>query len=181
MSTTTTTRQLNESVPSTTTTTVSPSLRPPQQTPIVPPPPPRPEPEPSYAVPASRLRRPVGAFKGGLIGFLLGVTLVGTIGYVQLLSDYTQASTQLLETVHELKQSTNNISNQLQRIQTVEHELNQLTSNMGSKKEIKDVRKELQTLFETQHLDQVELRARVWAIEQDIQLILKTANSTIRV
>lgn len=44
-----------------------------------------------------------------LIGFLLGVSLVGGYGYFRLLDDYKQASSALLLSVDELKRSTTQV------------------------------------------------------------------------
>lgn len=99
----------------------------------IPPPLPPPVPEPVEPAPVARVRRPIGAFRGGqvylrdtwtrpfvpcpltrtrflrLIGFLLGVTAVGGFGYFQLLDDYTKASSLLLMSVEELKSSTEQV------------------------------------------------------------------------
>ncbi|BGP20532.1 hypothetical protein JCM10213v2_008693 [Rhodosporidiobolus nylandii] len=79
-----------------------------------------PEPVPEPAAPVSRVRRPVGAFRGGIIGFLLGVSLVGGYGYFQLLDDYAKASRELLGSVEELRGSTEQMATHLPRTPSLE-------------------------------------------------------------
>jgi hypothetical protein len=54
-------------------------------------------------------RRPIGGFRGGLFGFILGVTLTGAVGYYYLLDEYHAASSLLLNSVEELQASTNRV------------------------------------------------------------------------
>ncbi|ORY73595.1 hypothetical protein BCR35DRAFT_354043 [Leucosporidium creatinivorum] len=146
-----------------------------------PPPPPAPEPEPAEPAPVARVRRPVGAFRGGLIGFLLGTTLVGGYGYFQLLDDYSQASSLLLLSVEELKTSTEQMASHIQRIERVERELGELVKTASSKKDVESLRKEYRKLIESEHLASIELRARVWGIEQDLHALTKHTSTSIRI
>ncbi|KAM0789942.1 hypothetical protein ACM66B_006782 [Microbotryomycetes sp. NB124-2] len=149
--------------------------------PIVSPLPPPPEPEQAYAAPAARVRRPVGAFRGGLIGFLLGSTIVGLIGYTQLLDTYTKHTAELSQSISSLRASIQQINSEESRIATLESQTTKLVKESSLKKDVDALRREFKSLHESEHLDHVELRARVWAIEQDIQLLLKSANSSVRV
>ena len=84
------------------TTPTAPTLDP------IAPPPPIPE-SITEPTPISRVQRPVGAFRGGFIGFLLGMTAVGGFGYMQLLDDYSRASNLLLASVEELRKTTGQV------------------------------------------------------------------------
>ncbi|KAK4048653.1 hypothetical protein OIV83_004623 [Microbotryomycetes sp. JL201] len=149
--------------------------------PLVSPLPPPPEPEQAYTAPAARVRRPVGAFRGGLIGFLLGSTIVGLIGYTQLLDTYTKHSAELSQSISSLRASIQRINSEQERIATLEQQTKQLVKDSSLKRDVDALRREFKSLHESEHLDHVELRARVWAIEQDIQLLLKSANSSVRI
>lgn len=59
---------------------------------------------------AKPIKRPVGAVRGSIIGFLLGITLTGGYGYFNLWEDYRSASSLLLGSVEELKTSTQAVS-----------------------------------------------------------------------
>ncbi|GAA5937934.1 uncharacterized protein JCM15063_005417 [Sporobolomyces koalae] len=134
----------------------------------VPPPLPAALPEASSVRSQQSIQQPVGAFRGGLIGFLLGLTAVGTYGYYSLLSDYSKASQQLLLSVQELQESTRIVTSQLDKINQLEDRIQRLEPKMVDKKELKSMREEYKRLTETQHLDLINLKAHVWSIEQDL-------------
>ncbi|BGP27874.1 hypothetical protein Rt10032_c14g5217 [Rhodotorula toruloides] len=125
----------------------------------------------------ARVRRPVGAFRGGLIGFLLGVSMVGGYGYFRLLDDYKQASSALLLSVDELKQSTTQMSTHLSRISSLESAISKLESSSATKKQVDSLRGEYTKLLESEHLEVLNLRAHVWGIEQDLHNLTKRDTS----
>ncbi|GAA5997674.1 uncharacterized protein JCM10292_001015 [Rhodotorula paludigena] len=144
-----------------------------------PPPPPilEPEPAPEPAVAVARVRRPVGAFRGGLIGFLLGISAVGGYGYFRLLEDYQKASQTLLVSVDELKGSTEQMATHLSRIATLERALAKLTDERATHAEVDSLRAEYRKLLEAEHLDVLNLKAHVWAVEQDLRNLTKRDTS----
>ncbi|CEQ41075.1 SPOSA6832_02754, partial [Sporobolomyces salmonicolor] len=166
---------------------------------------PEPEPIPEPPAPVERVRRPVGAFRGGLIGFLLGLSAVGSYGYFMLLHDYGEASRTLLDSVAELKRSTDKVrrgprwlslslcrpqsttaslffmTSHLRRIESVESTLSSLSSSAATKAELASLRDEYRKLFETEHLDALNLKAHVWGIEQDLHKLTKTQNTSVRI
>ncbi|GAA5870921.1 hypothetical protein JCM8547_000033 [Rhodosporidiobolus lusitaniae] len=145
---------------------------PPPATPVL-----EPEPVPEPAAPVSRVRRPVGAFRGGIIGFLAGVTLVGSYGYFQLLDDYSRASRELLASVEELKGSTEQMASHLSRISTLESTTTSLSHNSATKPELNSLRAEYRKLLEAEHLDVLNLKAHVWALEQDLYKVSRRETS----
>ncbi|GAA5879941.1 hypothetical protein JCM1840_006938 [Sporobolomyces johnsonii] len=156
--------------------------RPREETPLPPSPPvPEPEPIPEPPAPVERVRRPVGAFRGGLIGFLLGISAVGSYGYFVLLHDYAEASRALLESVDELKGTTDKMASHLRRIESVESTLAALSSNAATHAELASLREEYRKLFEAEHLDALNLKAHVWGIEQDLHKLTKTQNTSVRI
>ncbi|BGP11637.1 hypothetical protein JCM10049v2_007547 [Rhodotorula toruloides] len=135
------------------------------------------EPREEVQAPMARVRRPVGAFRGGLIGFLLGISLVGGYGYFRLLDDYKQASSALLLSVDELKRSTTQMSTHLSRISSLESAISKLESSSATKKQVDSLRGEYTKLFESEHLEVLNLRAHVWGIEQDLRNLTKRDTS----
>lgn len=53
--------------------------------------------------------RKVGAFRGGFLGFLVGVTLTGAGSYYYLLEEYKQANNVVVADVVALQSSINNL------------------------------------------------------------------------
>ncbi|GJN94104.1 hypothetical protein Rhopal_007178-T1 [Rhodotorula paludigena] len=129
------------------------------------------------SVPVARVRRPVGAFRGGLIGFLLGISAVGGYGYFRLLEDYQKASQTLLVSVDELKGSTEQMATHLSRIATLERALAKLTDERATHAEVDSLRAEYRKLLEAEHLDVLNLKAHVWAVEQDLRNLTKRDTS----
>ncbi|CAK7223915.1 hypothetical protein SBRCBS47491_005370 [Sporothrix bragantina] len=58
-------------------------------------------------------RKPVGAFRGGLFGFLLGTTLTGTGVYYYVLTEYKASNDQLTEDIYTLQRATQQLSTHL--------------------------------------------------------------------
>ncbi|CAK7568536.1 MAG: hypothetical protein SEPTF4163_006529 [Sporothrix epigloea] len=58
-------------------------------------------------------RKPVGAFRGGLFGFLFGTTLTGSAVYYYVLSEYKASNDQLTEDIYTLQKATQQLSTHL--------------------------------------------------------------------
>ncbi|CAK7207140.1 hypothetical protein SEUCBS139899_009948 [Sporothrix eucalyptigena] len=58
-------------------------------------------------------RKPVGAFRGGLFGFLLGTTLTGSAVYYYVLTEYKASNDQLTEDIYTLQKATQQLSTHL--------------------------------------------------------------------
>ncbi|TLS26164.1 hypothetical protein PpBr36_05250 [Pyricularia pennisetigena] len=58
-------------------------------------------------------RKPVGAFRGGLFGFLFGTTLAGSGVYYYVLQEYKAANDLLTEDIYNLQASVQRLSNYL--------------------------------------------------------------------
>ncbi|TPX15397.1 uncharacterized protein E0L32_004377 [Thyridium curvatum] len=69
-------------------------------------------------------RKPVGAFRGGLFGFLLGTTLAGSGVYYYVLQEYKASNELLMEDIYTLQQATQRMSNYLgtleEKVETME-------------------------------------------------------------
>ncbi|KPV73029.1 uncharacterized protein RHOBADRAFT_55271 [Rhodotorula graminis WP1] len=138
---------------------------------------PEPLPEPPAPAPLARVRKPVGAFRGGLIGFLLGLTTIGGYGYFRLLDDYHNASTTLLASVEELKGSTQQMATHLSRIAALEDSHAQLSNSAASTKDVQALRAEYRKLLDSEHVDLLSLRAHVWGLEQDLKNLTRRDTS----
>ncbi|KAH7326501.1 hypothetical protein B0I35DRAFT_422903 [Stachybotrys elegans] len=62
-------------------------------------------------------RRPVGAFRSGLFGFLLGCTLAGGSVYSYLLKEYKTSNDLLTEDIYALQASVTRLSNYVQSLE----------------------------------------------------------------
>ncbi|KPM34190.1 hypothetical protein AK830_g12384 [Neonectria ditissima] len=62
-------------------------------------------------------RKPMGAFRGGLFGFLLGSTLSGGAAYSYLLKEYKISNDLLTEDIYTLQASVTRLSNYVQSIE----------------------------------------------------------------
>ncbi|SCZ97898.1 BZ3500_MvSof-1268-A1-R1_Chr3-3g06442 [Microbotryum saponariae] len=157
-------------------------------------PPLAPEPVPKIAPSPllTRVQRPIGAFRGGLIGFLLGMTTVGIWGYTHLLQDYMTASKALLDSVQELHLSTEKMTSHIERIEAVEKTVNELSKSSSTNDQIDTLRKEYRKLLEAEHLEVLALKSHVWGMqpdpcptlahrEQDLQALSRGAATTVRI
>jgi len=118
-------------------------------------------------------RKPIGGFRGGLIGFLVGLTIAGGTGYHYLLDEYNTASKLLLGSVEELQKSTNKVRDYTQKIERVELELESLQRCAATIDQIKELRGEVRQLYDSLHIEDLELKAYIHGIEQDVQAVLK--------
>ncbi|GBC03302.1 hypothetical protein RclHR1_05060005 [Rhizophagus clarus] len=113
-------------------------------------------------------RKPIGGFRGGLIGFLVGLTVAGGAGYHYLFDEYNTASKLLLSSVEELQKSTNKVRDYTQKIERIELELKALQMSAATIDQIKELRSE-----DSLHIEDLELKARINGIEQDVQAGIK--------
>ncbi|TPX72185.1 hypothetical protein SpCBS45565_g00424 [Spizellomyces sp. 'palustris'] len=110
-----------------------------------------------------------GFFRGGIIGFLLGITLAGATSYVYLLDEYQQSSNALLSNVEDLAKSTAKLRDHTQKITTLEKDLNAFTQKAATKGDLQALRNELLKLIDEVNVSHLELKTHVWEIEQDVK------------
>jgi hypothetical protein len=60
----------------------------------------------TFAAPEKVVVQRVGAFRGGLVGFLIGTTATSAACYAYFLEEYQQSSNTLLSSIEELQSST---------------------------------------------------------------------------
>ena len=97
--------------------------------------------------PPAPTRRPVGAFRGGITGFLLGTSIAAAVGWYYLLEEYNAASDVLLSSVEDLQQSTSKVANYVRRIEEVEGRLSRLEAAVSRKGDIDSLRQEFKQVF----------------------------------
>ncbi|CAD6445834.1 ec0bd826-ef5a-4d11-a096-eac02da907fc [Sclerotinia trifoliorum] len=73
------------------------------------------------------VRKPVGAFRGGLFGFLLGSTLAGAGVYYYILEEYKVSNELLTEDIYSLQ-------NSVQRVHTYVQSLEEKLADLEKKK-----------------------------------------------
>ncbi|ORY26349.1 hypothetical protein BCR39DRAFT_541433 [Naematelia encephala] len=120
------------------------------------------------------VRRPVGGFRGGILGFLFGFAAASSLSIYYLQQENKVATGLLLASVEELQQGTEQITSHLDRLQTVEKELAALKAASAQKEDVSKVRNEMKKVYDGLHLELLDLRAHVWGVEQDLQRFVKT-------
>ncbi|PIL22399.1 hypothetical protein GSI_15087 [Ganoderma sinense ZZ0214-1] len=113
--------------------------------------------------------KPVGAFRGGVVGFLFGFSLASSLAAYHLLEEYKLASAALQSSVEELQTSTQKVSAHVRRIEAVEKELKALSESSASKEDISRVRAEVKKLYDGLH------------VEQDLHALSKKEGTTVRI
>ncbi|KAG6332929.1 hypothetical protein ID866_6162 [Astraeus odoratus] len=126
-------------------------------------------------------RKPVGGFRGGIIGFLFGFSLASAFAAYHLLDEYKAASAALQASVQELQTSTEKVSAHVRRIEAVEKDLKVLAQNSTSKDDLAKVRAELKKVYDGLHIEFLDLRSHVWGMQQDLHALAKKEATSVRV
>ncbi|OCH85745.1 hypothetical protein OBBRIDRAFT_814952 [Obba rivulosa] len=125
-------------------------------------------------------KKPIGAFRGGIVGFLFGFSLASSFAAYHLLDEYQRASAALQASVEELQQSTQKVASHIKRIEAVEKDLKALHDTSATKDDISRVRAEVKKLYDGLHVEFLDLRAHVWGIQQDVHSLSKKESSSVR-
>ncbi|KAI6012979.1 hypothetical protein EDC04DRAFT_2904814 [Pisolithus marmoratus] len=126
-------------------------------------------------------KKPIGGFRGGLIGFLFGFSLASAFAAYHLLDEYKAASAALQTSVEELRTSTEKVSAHVRRIEAVEKDLKALSQSSASKDELARVRAELKKVYDGLHIEFLDLRSHVWGMQQDLHALAKKEATSILV
>ncbi|KDQ62385.1 hypothetical protein JAAARDRAFT_170722 [Jaapia argillacea MUCL 33604] len=126
-------------------------------------------------------KKPIGGFRGGVIGFLFGFSLAASFAAYNLLDEYRQASAALQASVSELQLSTEKISAHVRRIEAVEKDLKALSQASASKEELSRLRGEMKKIYDGLHVEFLDLRSHVWGIQQDIHSLSKKESTSVRI
>ncbi|KAF7299080.1 hypothetical protein MIND_00856300 [Mycena indigotica] len=123
-------------------------------------------------------KKPVGAVRGGIVGFLAGFSLAASVAAYNLLDQYNTASAALQASVDELKQSTEQISTHIRRIEAVEKDQKALADKTARKEDLSKLRSEVKQLYDGLHGEFVDMRSHVWGMQQDIHALSKKDSTT---
>ncbi|KAJ7175798.1 hypothetical protein C8R46DRAFT_1079520, partial [Mycena filopes] len=126
-------------------------------------------------------KKPIGAFRGGIVGFLAGFSLAASIAAYNLLDEYNLASVALQASVDELKLSTEKISAHVRRIEAVEKDLKALGDSTISKDELARLRGEVKKTYDGLHVEFLDLRSHVWGMQQDLHALSKKDTTSVRI
>ncbi|KZT60126.1 hypothetical protein CALCODRAFT_523098 [Calocera cornea HHB12733] len=137
--------------------------------------------ENAFPVEAVKVRRPVGGFRGGIFGFLLGFSVASGYASYQLLEEYKNASALLQASVEELQMSTVKVSQHIRRIEEVERDLKALASTSASKDELARIREEAKKIYDGLRIEFLDLRTHVWGMQQDLHALAKKENTSVRI
>ncbi|KAG0280257.1 hypothetical protein BGZ95_010777 [Linnemannia exigua] len=120
-------------------------------------------------------KRPVGGFRGGILGFLIGATAAGGAGYYYLLEEYQTASNLLLSSVEDLQASTNKVRDYAKKIESVEAELKALRSKTATVEQLTELKSEVKKVYDGLNIEHLELKSHVWGLEMDLQKVQQAA------
>ncbi|KAF4617540.1 hypothetical protein D9613_005912 [Agrocybe pediades] len=121
------------------------------------------------AVPVQK--KPIGGFRGGIVGFLFGFSLASSYTAYHLLEEYQKASAALQASV----------SAHVRRIEAVEKDLKALNDASATKEDISRVRTEVKKLYDGLHVEFLDLRTHVWGIQQDLHKLSKKESTEVRI
>ncbi|KAF8225889.1 hypothetical protein L208DRAFT_1304670 [Tricholoma matsutake] len=116
--------------------------------------------------PTQPQKKPIGGFRGGIVGFLFGFSLASSFAAYHLLEEYQQASAALQSSVETLQLSTEKISAHMRRMEAIEKDLKALNQTSVSKDDISRVRAETKKLLDGLHVEFLDLRSHVWGIRE---------------
>ncbi|EJC98841.1 uncharacterized protein FOMMEDRAFT_128504 [Fomitiporia mediterranea MF3/22] len=123
-------------------------------------------------------KQPVGGFRGGIVGFLLGFSIASSFAAYHLLEEYKQASAALQASVLELQASTEKVTAHIRRIEAVEKDLKALSNTTATKDDLSRVRAEMKKIYDGLDIEFLNLRQHVWGIQQDLHALTKKDNAT---
>lgn len=126
-------------------------------------------------------KKPIGGFRGGIVGFLFGFSLASSFAAYHLLDEYKQASAALQASIEELQISTEKVSAHVRRIEAVERDLKALADSSAGKEDLSRVRAEIKRLYDGLHVEFLDLRSHVWGIQQDLHSLSKKDSTSVRV
>ncbi|KAF9571445.1 hypothetical protein EC968_000540 [Mortierella alpina] len=127
--------------------------------------------------PVVTYKRPVGGFRGGILGFLIGATAAGGAGYYYLLEEYQTASNLLLSSVEDLQTSTNKVRDYAKKIESVEAELKSLRTKAATVEQLAELKSEVKKVYDGLNIEHLELKSHVWGLEMDLQKVQQQAKS----
>ncbi|KAF8423716.1 hypothetical protein L210DRAFT_2135808 [Boletus edulis BED1] len=143
-------------------------------------------------------KKPIGGFRGGIIGFLFGFSLASAYAAYHLLDEYKTASAALQASVDELQASTAKVTAHVRRIEGVEKDLKTLSQHSASKDDLSRVRAEVKKLYDGLHIgpcrfadvfgfpwkccpiEFLDLRNHVWGMQQDLHALAKKEAVPVR-
>ncbi|KAJ3091455.1 hypothetical protein HK102_000480 [Quaeritorhiza haematococci] len=124
-----------------------------------------------FASAASAAPRKSGPIRGGILGFLLGLSLSGGAAYVYLLDEYQQTSRALLSSVEDLQSNTNKLRIHTQKIEGIEKDLKGFASRAATKDEVERLRNELLKKDDDLNIAHLELKTQVWELGQELEML----------
>ncbi|KAJ3325705.1 hypothetical protein HDV06_003506 [Boothiomyces sp. JEL0866] len=120
----------------------------------------------NFAAPEKVIVQRVGAFRGGVVGFLLGISSAGAAAYVYLLDEYQQSSLSLLSGVEDLQKTTTKLRDYTKKIDKVEETIKGFPATYATKKDLEDLRNELLKAIDNVVVDGLETKTLVWELSQ---------------
>ncbi|KAK9898167.1 hypothetical protein P389DRAFT_166485 [Cystobasidium minutum MCA 4210] len=126
-------------------------------------------------------KRPIGPFRGSLLGFLGGVCAVSAFGFYTLFDKYTTASALLLQSVDDLKRTSLELQNYTERLEKVEERCKRLEVNSATREETARIEKDSRALYDEARLSLMDVKRAVWGLEEHTRLLQEDRARTIRI
>ncbi|KAI9190162.1 hypothetical protein H9P43_001595 [Blastocladiella emersonii ATCC 22665] len=121
------------------------------------------------ATPLPPPKKPLGAVRGGLMGLLLGFVIAGGVSYYNLQGDYSVYSNALLTNVEQLGGSVEAIRASLAKADSLEAEVKAVKGSAIKRDDLEKARKDLYKAIDNLTVEHLELKTRVWALEQELK------------
>jgi len=125
-------------------------------------------------------RKPIGGFRGGITGFLLGTSLAAGYGYYYLLTGLATQSTALTGTISDLQASTNALQSYISKIDDLEKEFKKLEDQVVDKEGLEDIRGEFKRTVLGVRGEGLELKERIVGLEKDVALLTRSSRTQLQ-
>jgi len=116
-----------------------------------------------------KLNRPAGAWRGGLVGFLLGLSITGLFCSKYVIQEYQRASKLLVSSIEELENCAQKLGNTVRRVDQIEQEVKQLKGAVGSKEDFSRLSLEMKQTYEDNSVDLLEQKAHLLCLTKDVR------------
>ncbi|KAJ3392547.1 hypothetical protein HDU92_008306 [Lobulomyces angularis] len=103
--------------------------------------------------------------RGGIIGFLFGLTTAGATGYVYLIDEYQNASHALLLSVEDVAKSTNKLKQNTNKVDALEKDFKEFKSTAASQVELDSLKNEVLKLIDEINISHLNLKTDVWDLK----------------
>lgn len=121
---------------------------------------------PPFATPERIVYQRVGAFRGGLVGFTIGLSTASALCYVYLLEEYNNSSNSLLTSIEDLQKTTLKLKDYTLKIDRVQEQLKEWELKIVTKDELKNSKLEVLKLIDDVVIEGLETKTALYELSQ---------------